>query len=136
MASAKAIQISKDIDVARCNGNWAVIPELARRYKKYYSEGTGESSIRLYAAERVSLTLICRPVLEQTVLAEINLVQTINNTRSNSTTNYRMDDPYHISMEDRLDPNLVKPIQSQLLAVIQAADPNNVNATQKEVILA
>ncbi|EPB92511.1 hypothetical protein HMPREF1544_00524 [Mucor circinelloides 1006PhL] len=111
MASAKAIQISKDIDVARCNGNWAVIPELARRYKKYYSEGT---------------------VLEQTVLAEINLVQTINNTRSNSTTNYRMDDPYHISMEDRLDPNLVKPIQSQLLAAIQAADPNNVNATQKE----
>lgn len=42
MASAKAIQISKDIDAARCNGNWAVIPELARRYKKYYSEGTGE----------------------------------------------------------------------------------------------
>lgn len=45
MASAKAIQISKDIDIARCSGNWAVIPELARRYKKYYSEGTGELNI-------------------------------------------------------------------------------------------
>lgn len=72
-------------------------------------------------------------MLEQTVLAEINLIQTINNTRSASTTNYRIDDPYHISMEDRLDPNLVKPIQSQLIAAIQVSDPNNVNATQKEV---
>ncbi|KAF1801193.1 hypothetical protein FB192DRAFT_1384584 [Mucor lusitanicus] len=43
-----------------------------------------------------------------------------------------MDDPYHISMEDRLDPNLIKPIQSQLLAAIQLADPTDVNATQKE----
>lgn len=53
MASAKAIQISKDIDVARCNGNWAVIPELARRYKKYYSEGAGEWARFFDAAERV-----------------------------------------------------------------------------------
>ena len=72
-------------------------------------------------------------VLEQTVLAEIALIQTINNTRSASTTNYRTDDPYHISMEDRLDSNLVKPIQSQLIAAIQVSDPNNANVTQKEV---
>lgn len=73
-------------------------------------------------------------VLEQTVLAEISLIQAINTTRSSSTPNYRMDDPYHISMEDRLDPHLVQPIQSQLLAAIQLADPTDVNATQKEVI--
>lgn len=42
MTSAKAIQIGKDIDVARCNGNWVAIPELARRYKKYNSDGGGK----------------------------------------------------------------------------------------------
>lgn len=42
MTSAKLVQISKDIDTARCNGNWSAIPELARRYKKYNSEGTSK----------------------------------------------------------------------------------------------
>jgi hypothetical protein len=42
MASAKAIQIGKDIDIARCNGNWGTITELARRYKKYNSEGASK----------------------------------------------------------------------------------------------
>jgi hypothetical protein len=40
MTSIKAIQIGKDLDSARCSGNWAVIPDLARRYKKYNSEGS------------------------------------------------------------------------------------------------
>lgn len=42
MASAKAIQIGKDIDNARCNGNWVAIAELARRYRKYNSEGASK----------------------------------------------------------------------------------------------
>lgn len=45
MTSVKAIQIGKDIDNARCNGNWAVIPDLARRYKKYNAEGTSMTLI-------------------------------------------------------------------------------------------
>lgn len=42
MASTKAIQIGKDIDAARCSGNWLAIHELARRYKKYHSEGASK----------------------------------------------------------------------------------------------
>lgn len=48
MASAKAIQIGKDIDTARCNGNWVAIAELARRYRKYNSEGTSKSVVPLF----------------------------------------------------------------------------------------
>jgi lipocalin len=44
MSSAKAVQIAKDIDVARCNGNWTAITELARRYKKYNTEGASKVS--------------------------------------------------------------------------------------------
>lgn len=42
MASTKAIQIGKEIDLARCNGNWLAITDLARRYKKYNSEGASK----------------------------------------------------------------------------------------------
>jgi hypothetical protein len=68
------------------------------------------------------------------VLAESNFIQLLNSTRSSSTINYREDDPYHISMEDRLEPQRVKPIQNQLLTAIQLADPNDTNATHKEVL--
>lgn len=44
MTSAKAIQIAKDIDASRCSGNWVVITELARRYKKYNSDGAGKKT--------------------------------------------------------------------------------------------
>lgn len=71
--------------------------------------------------------------MEQTILAENNLVQIINNTRSKKLINYRSDAPHRISMEDRLDPEQVKPIQDQLQAAIQLADPNQLNKTQKEV---
>jgi hypothetical protein len=40
--SSKAIQIAKDIDLARCNGNWSALPELGRRYKKYNPEGASK----------------------------------------------------------------------------------------------
>lgn len=42
MISAKAIQIGKDIDLARCNGNWLAITDLVKRYKKYNSDGAGK----------------------------------------------------------------------------------------------
>lgn len=42
MTSTKAIQIGKDLDNARCHGNWTAVPELARRFKKYNSEGASK----------------------------------------------------------------------------------------------
>lgn len=81
----------------------------------------------------ISYRLTCTVVLEQTVLAETSFIQIINNSRSSSTVSFSEDNPYHISMEDRLDPQQVKSIQNQLLATIQLPDPNNTNATQKEV---
>lgn len=42
MTSSKAIQIAKEIDAARCKGNWIALPELARRYKKHNPDGIGE----------------------------------------------------------------------------------------------
>lgn len=41
MVTNKAIAIGKDIDAARCKGNWQAIPELARRYKKHNPSGIG-----------------------------------------------------------------------------------------------
>lgn len=61
------------------------------------------------------------------------MVQLVNNTHIKTKVNYRSDAPHRISMEDRLDPEQVKPIQDQLEAAIQLADPNKVNKLQKEV---
>lgn len=41
MVSTKAITIAKEIDAARCKGNWQAIAELARRYKKHNPTGIG-----------------------------------------------------------------------------------------------
>ncbi|KAI9480344.1 MAG: hypothetical protein EXX96DRAFT_562241 [Benjaminiella poitrasii] len=113
MASAKLIQISKDIDSARCNGNWTVISDLARRYKKYNPEGT---------------------VFEQTVLAEAGFIQTMNTLRSNTinTNDFENDSPGHVSIKSRLESQHIKPYQMQLIAAIQLSDPTNTNKTQKE----
>ncbi|GAA5816925.1 hypothetical protein MFLAVUS_010460 [Mucor flavus] len=111
MTSAKAIQIAKDIDASRCSGNWVVITELARRYKKYNSDGA---------------------VLEQTVLAEANLIQIITATRSKNPVNYEADAPHRVSMEDRLNPEQLKSIQDQLQAAIELSDPNNLHAIERD----
>lgn len=111
MASTKAIQIGKDIDAARCSGNWLAIHELARRYKKYHSEGA---------------------ILEQTVVAEANLVQIISSNRSTNTIHYHSDVPQRISMEDRLDPEQVKLVQEQLRSAIDINDIASTNEIQKE----
>lgn len=72
--------------------------------------------------------------MEQTVLAETNLIQAINISRSTKAINYRTDAPYHISMEDRLDPEQLRTIQDQLQAAIELSDPNNLHSIEKEVM--
>ncbi|KAI9313544.1 hypothetical protein BX666DRAFT_2030325 [Dichotomocladium elegans] len=34
----KAVQAAADLDAARCRGNWAAVPELAKRYKRYHPD--------------------------------------------------------------------------------------------------
>ncbi|KAI7864852.1 hypothetical protein BDF14DRAFT_1139781 [Spinellus fusiger] len=96
--SAKAIQIAKDIDVCRCKGNWLAIPELARRYKKHNPDGT---------------------VLEQTILAEASLINSVQATHS--TVSFREDTPHQVTLPPRLSSQL-KSVQLQLNAALQTAD--------------
>ena len=63
MTSAKAIQIAKEIDSARCKGNWNALPELARRYKKHNPDGTGKLSLPCFLADYTR----CWPILIATV---------------------------------------------------------------------
>lgn len=71
--------------------------------------------------------------MEQTVLAETNLIQILTMTRSKRVVNYKTDAPHHISMEDRLDPEQLRTIQDQLQAAIELSDPNNLHFIEKEV---
>jgi hypothetical protein len=41
-SSTKTLQISKQIDTARCKGHWHALPDLARRYVKHNPEGAGK----------------------------------------------------------------------------------------------
>lgn len=56
----------------------------------------------------------------------MNLIQLLNNTRT--PINYYSDDPYHISLQPRIDPNAFKSIQSQLQSAINLPD----QTTQKQ----
>ncbi|CAO3629040.1 unnamed protein product [Mucor hiemalis] len=93
MVSTKAITIAKEIDAARCKGNWQAIAELARRYKKHNPTGI---------------------VLEQSVLAELSLVHILKANRTESTKNFAHDSPNHVTLEARIIPKLMKPVQHQL----------------------
>ncbi|KAG1455959.1 hypothetical protein G6F56_006943 [Rhizopus delemar] len=106
MASAKLVQISKDIDSSRCNGNWSAIPELARRYKKYNPEGT---------------------ILEQTILAEANLSQIVNKLNAQDTIEKRLEPEQVKSVQQQLEKAIQQPnpdssfiVQKQFATVILA----------------
>ncbi|KAI7873905.1 hypothetical protein K492DRAFT_47384 [Lichtheimia hyalospora FSU 10163] len=70
MTTSKISQIVRDIESARCKGQWYAIPELARRYKKYCSSGT---------------------VLEQTILVEATLAQYIENYQDHDDDQVRVE---------------------------------------------
>ncbi|RUS13729.1 hypothetical protein BC938DRAFT_477702 [Jimgerdemannia flammicorona] len=96
MTSSKALQIEKEIDAARCKASWSTIPELTRRYKKHNSEGS---------------------VLEQTVLAELTLTQTLSRYHREKgwySSVYDDDTPDRISLPPRLPPELLKDVVTQL----------------------
>ncbi|CAG8488262.1 6514_t:CDS:2, partial [Cetraspora pellucida] len=83
----KANQREKEIDVARCKGNWGAIPELARKYRKHSPDGL---------------------VLEQTALGELALVQAIEKAKDDKI--YDNDSPNNISMPPTVDDSLVSDV--------------------------
>ncbi|KAI9025825.1 hypothetical protein CLU79DRAFT_65757 [Phycomyces nitens] len=115
MTTIKATQIAKDIDSCRCKGNWEAIPELARRYRKHNPDGA---------------------VLEKTILAEASLANLIGN--SYESTSFSADSPTHTTLPPRLSTNQVRPIQSQLEAVLQMSASPETQLTKElaKVILA
>ncbi|KAI7886762.1 TPR-like protein [Lichtheimia hyalospora FSU 10163] len=49
----KAVQAATDLDTARCRGNWAAIPDLAKRYKKYHPDESVLDTVACLEAELV-----------------------------------------------------------------------------------
>ncbi|KAI9492655.1 hypothetical protein BDB00DRAFT_873234 [Zychaea mexicana] len=104
MITAKASQLAKDLETARCKGNWEAIPVLARRYKKYNSTGA---------------------VLEQTALVEATLSQLSNVSEGGGKPNgivHQHDNPDTITWKCRLESEQVRPLLLQLESALQTQD--------------
>ena len=43
---SKPLQAAAELDHARCYGDWALVPELARKYKKYHPDESGKHAHR------------------------------------------------------------------------------------------
>ena len=144
MTASKVVQISKEIEDARCKGNWKLIPELARRYKKHNPKGESKFFLPFLTASTLYNLYLCfwvslfyyYAVLAQTISAEASLSQlSINVRKSNSQQQQRLDtnneeQPY---LPPRLDPKQVKPLQLQLESVIRMNGDSETN--EKEVYL-
>ncbi|KAK4513383.1 uncharacterized protein ATC70_005381 [Mucor velutinosus] len=112
MVTNKAITISKEIDVARCKGHWQAIPELARRYRKHNPNGLA---------------------LEQSILAEANLVHVLESNRKDSKKLFAKDSPNNITLSTRVSQSLIKPIQQQLSTALGDKDPSAETQLVKEM---
>ncbi|KAI8971935.1 hypothetical protein BDF20DRAFT_709137 [Mycotypha africana] len=118
MVTSKAAAIAKEIDVARCKGNWQAIPELARRYKKHNPSGT---------------------VLEQSILGEAGLDNIVHSSQRESRSLYANDSPSSISLPKCVDRELTKPVLQHLSTAIADNDSSSeahVYKTMSKVILA
>lgn len=104
----KANQREKEIDAARCKGNWNAIPELARKFRKHSPDGL---------------------VLEQTALAELALVKVIEKTNDEKEF-YDNDSPSHISMPPTVDESLVSDVFVKLESALSHASSSG---QEKEV---
>ncbi|CAG8451093.1 6862_t:CDS:10 [Ambispora leptoticha] len=90
----KASQREKELDIARCKGNWVAIPELARKYRKHNPDGI---------------------VLEHTALAEFSLVLAIQHVEEqNGLLIYDDDEPDHISMGPVVETTTVNDVFEKL----------------------
>ncbi|RIA88112.1 hypothetical protein C1645_775755 [Glomus cerebriforme] len=93
---AKASIREKELDVARCKGNWSEVPELARKYRKHNPAGV---------------------VLQQSALAEYALVRAIEKTESN----YDDDSPEHITLHPTVNEELIKDVFEKIEVALAEA---------------
>ncbi|KAK9765547.1 hypothetical protein K7432_006033 [Basidiobolus ranarum] len=101
MLSAKAIQIEKDINVARCQANWPAIPELARRFKKHNPAGAA---------------------LSETILAESALAHAVERRPTLSSDAFDQDDAHHLTLPHFLSEADVAGPREQLQKASSIAD--------------
>ncbi|KAG2206740.1 hypothetical protein INT47_003682 [Mucor saturninus] len=112
MVTNKALVIAKDIDIARCKGNWQALPELARRYKKHNPPGI---------------------VLEQSILAEVALNQILVSHRLEPKHAFLRDSPHHVTLPKRLDLALMKQVQHQLAIALGDKDTSSDTVQMKQI---
>ncbi|KAF0420930.1 TPR-like protein [Gigaspora margarita] len=110
----KANQREKEIDAARCKGNWNAIPELARKFRKHSPDGL---------------------VLEQTALAELALVKVIEKTNDEKEF-YDNDSPSHISMPPTVDESLVSDVFVKLESALSHASSSGQEKEYTSIVLA
>ncbi|CAG8550778.1 5734_t:CDS:10, partial [Acaulospora morrowiae] len=99
----KANQREKEIDVARCKGNWDAIPELARKFRKHSASGI---------------------VLEQTALAEYALVKAIEKTEAEKgfrEESYDDDSPNNITFPPTVEESSADDIFAKLEVALSQA---------------
>lgn len=72
MSIAKAKAIEKDIERARLTGNYAALPELARRFRKHEPSGAGNSSAYSWYSLGMPFHLISSPKVYKRPLSSIS----------------------------------------------------------------
>ncbi|KAL1923079.1 uncharacterized protein VTP21DRAFT_9455 [Calcarisporiella thermophila] len=87
---SKSLQIAKEIDTARCNGEWDAIPDLVRRYSKRKSADTFFSDLI---------------TLEHEI---VNQIQLHIKSQNFTYEGWEKDDQQHISLTPRVPANLLR----------------------------
>ncbi|KAI8147176.1 hypothetical protein BJV82DRAFT_665280 [Fennellomyces sp. T-0311] len=96
----KPAQVAADLDAARCRGDWATIPELARRYKRHHPDET---------------------VLDAAACIEAELVEQIRPTPSSE---YANDTPDSIYLSASLGSSQGQPFIQRMQDIIRGKSDN------------
>ncbi|KAI7899995.1 uncharacterized protein BX663DRAFT_488743 [Cokeromyces recurvatus] len=121
----KARQAFIDLDNARCNETWSIIPELAKRYKKYHPN---ESVLEFTARMEAEFIVLTRQIRYGMIDNGSSHHDESNDNITYPTTLafkreidcwYQLDDPNHISLPPKTQPSQAQLILVRLLDVIQ-----------------
>ncbi|KAI7878419.1 protein prenylyltransferase [Lichtheimia hyalospora FSU 10163] len=125
---SKPLQAAADLDTARCKGQWQMIPELARRYKKYHPDESVMDTAACLEAEFAILLARQRksPINNQQHNPLASNRSTTHLVTSTPPANlehesdmYENDTPDHITLPDPMDASKTESILKKLLSMIQ-----------------
>ncbi|KAI7906711.1 uncharacterized protein BX663DRAFT_548869 [Cokeromyces recurvatus] len=98
MDQLKIKQILKEIDLARCQGQWSVVKELmTKKYMKYKPDDL---------------------VFNMTICTEVELIQLLKLNKKKGDDIYQHDTPYRISLSPSIDPINVQPLLDRFMPII------------------